>query len=275
MKNNKNKLLTLSIIIPVYNEERHIEDCLDSISKQTIMPDKVIVVDNNCTDGTIAIAQKYKFVEVVEESNQGVVYARNKGFDSVKSDIIGRIDADVILPDNWVERVIEYFNKKDSAGSALTGCGYFRNFHAFPKSVTYKIQDIMTFRLNKLILGHYALWGSNMAMLHSDWLKVKKQVCLDTTIHEDLDLAIHLHRANVKIHYMPDLGVVSTMKRISFSKKPELYKNLLLWPNTVRKHNNPKWVFGWLGAQFLFINGLWLTPVNMAVTRIKYGHWPN
>ena len=56
----KNKL-TLSIVIPVFNEQRYIKACLDSIAAQTVKPDEVIVVDNNSTDKTVQIAKKYKF----------------------------------------------------------------------------------------------------------------------------------------------------------------------------------------------------------------------
>ena len=51
------KALTLSIVIPVFNEERYIKACLDSIAAQTVKLDEVIVVDNNSTDKTVLIAK--------------------------------------------------------------------------------------------------------------------------------------------------------------------------------------------------------------------------
>lgn len=50
-------MLTLTLVIPVFNEEHQIKGCLDAVASQTVMPDEVIVVDNNCTDRTIEIAQ--------------------------------------------------------------------------------------------------------------------------------------------------------------------------------------------------------------------------
>ena len=59
------KALTLSIVIPVYNEQDQIKGCLDAIKNQTIAPQEVIVVDNNSNDNSIAIAKKYAFVRII------------------------------------------------------------------------------------------------------------------------------------------------------------------------------------------------------------------
>src|SRR5579885_2998873 len=116
--------LTLSIVIPVYNEEHHIKACLDAIATQTVKPDEVIVVDNNCTDNTVKIAKTYSFVKVVPEPVQGRTAARNCGFNTATCDIIGRIDADSILLPNWVERVLVDFS--DPTVSGVTGLGKTR-----------------------------------------------------------------------------------------------------------------------------------------------------
>ena len=59
------KNFSLSIIIPVYNEESHLRQCLDAIAKQIEKPDEVIVVDNNSTDETVQIAKSFSFVKVL------------------------------------------------------------------------------------------------------------------------------------------------------------------------------------------------------------------
>ena len=115
-------MLTLSLVIPDFNEENQIESCLKSIENQTVMPDEVIVVDNNCNDRTIEIVEKFKFVKVIKESRQGRGYARTTGFNEAKGDIIGRIDADSRLSNNWVEHVKNKFEEDDSL-AGLTGLG--------------------------------------------------------------------------------------------------------------------------------------------------------
>lgn len=271
MTNNTSKLLTLTIVIPVYNEEKLIDDCLKSIKNQTEKPDQVIIVDNNCIDNTVKIAKKYKFVKVVKESKQGIVYARNKGFDSAKSDIIGRIDADTLLPNNWVERVIEFYKNPDNQEKALTGCGSFRNLIAIPPKMNFMIQNIITFRFNRFILGHYILWGANMAMTKQQWLIVRNKLCDDHDMHEDLDLAIHLNSHGYHIEYKPKLAVSVIMKR-AFSNYSELWPNLMWWPKTVRKHNNPKWLFGFVGAVFLYFSSFVIAPLNLVILHYTDGH---
>ena len=53
--------LTLTIVIPAYNEAANLSSCLDTIASQSIMPGQVIVVDNNSTDQTAEIAERYSF----------------------------------------------------------------------------------------------------------------------------------------------------------------------------------------------------------------------
>ncbi len=115
-------MLSLTIVIPVFNEEHHIKACLESIACQTIAPTEVIVVDNNCTDRTIEIAEKFNFVRVVSEKQQGRGYARTTGFNAVKTDIIGRIDADSRLDSTWVEEVISVFEAREDV-TGVTGIG--------------------------------------------------------------------------------------------------------------------------------------------------------
>jgi glycosyltransferase involved in cell wall biosynthesis len=247
----KTKSLTLTLVIPAYNESRHLKLCLDAVSVQTVMPDEVLVVDNNSTDATAKIAKKYSFVTVIEESKQGIVYARDKGFNRAKSKIIGRIDADTILPKNWVERVKGFYTYNSNNNAAWTSAGYFYNIR-LPRFNGW-VQSQITFRFNRILLGHYVLWGSTMAITRDQWAAVKSKTCQRNDIHEDLDLAIHLHKLDYKIHYDSGINVAVYMRRV-LSDRKTLWHYLMLWPQTLRVHHMRSWVFGWLGALFLYIS---------------------
>lgn len=255
------KPLTLSIIIPAYNEERHIKNCLESIATQTEKPDEVIVVDNNSTDATASIAKSYPFVKLIKENNQGIVFARNAGFNEASSDILGRIDADTVLPPGWVAYAQRFYRSKEHSQHALTGGGYFYNLYFPPARVNGWFQSQIAFRINRFIMGHYILWGSNMAMTAEQWRAVKDQTCDAQDIHEDLDLAIHLHRRGYQITYRSRLKVGVYMKR-AFSDGAALYRNLQWWPRTLRRHGSKRWLLGWVGAQALFAAGAVLVPIN-------------
>jgi glycosyltransferase involved in cell wall biosynthesis len=118
------KLARVSIVIPVYNEEGSLGACLEAIAAQTVRPYEVIIVDNNSSDKSVAIARSFPSVRIIEERRQGVVHARNAGFDAAKGDIIGRIDADTLVAATWVKRLKETF--ADTRVAAVTGpVGYY------------------------------------------------------------------------------------------------------------------------------------------------------
>lgn len=236
-----NKQLTLSIIIPVYNEEHYIRSCLDSISRQTRMPDEVIVVDNNCTDKTIEIARGYEFVRIVTEKKQGRGNARSAGFDAAKGDIIGRIDVDSVLDPDWCERVIRHFAASDIGG--LTGLARTAILPRvqWPKSVLWSwmyTQWATTFN------GFELMWGANMAIRRDVWQKVRTQVCNDDQlVHEDQDISILVLAAGYEVrrdnslligtdgqtfHYFPKLVYYTKLRFMTIGrhKRSGVYKHI-------------------------------------------------
>lgn len=244
------KALAISIVIPVYNEEDHLEACLNAIAAQTVAPAEVIIVDNNCTDESMAIAKRYSFVRIVKEKQQGKAVARTRGFNSVKTGLIGRIDADTRLPPDWVARILKFYSNPDHQEAAITGGCAFYNVRC-PR-VNHWLVSQFVFRMNRLMMGYYILWGSNMALPRKLWLDVRDDLCKREDIHEDLDLAIHLHEHGYKIGYQANLIVGASMRRV-FDGSTKLWPNLMMWPRTLRAHGIRDWPFSYIGAVFLFV----------------------
>lgn len=186
---NKAQALSVSIIIPVFNEEDHIGRCLDAIKRQSVKPLEIIVVDNNCTDNTIAIARKYPLVRVVKEPVQGRTVSRARGFNSAKGDILGRIDADSILMPDWVKRVRADF--QDSSVGGVTGLGSSRVVLGL--SLHSTLWSRVYFITIQSLHGIVSTWGANMAVRKSAWRDIKDDMAPNgLLVHEDQDVAYQL-----------------------------------------------------------------------------------
>ncbi len=218
-------MLTLSLIIPVYNEERHIKACLDAIASQTEMPTEVIVVDNNCTDNTIAIAEAYPFVQIITESTQGLIAARNAGFEHASSDIYGRIDADSQVDPDWVQRVLSNF-EADHLTHGLTGYGKtdVLPYSPWPRVV---LATLVYFWYVQFTIGVQVMWGANMALRASSWGKIKQNTCLDDKqVHEDQDISLHLLANDMKIVLDKKLRITTSGQHYRYLPKTIYYAHL-------------------------------------------------
>lgn len=225
--------MRVSVVIPAYNEEKYIKKCLKSLEAQEVKPDEIIVVDNNCTDRTITIAKKFK-VRIVKEKNQGMIFARNRGFNTAKYEIIARCDADTILPPDWIRRIKNNFKRNKII--ALTGPAYFYDVSIPPKKRKVDLVYPTFLRPTKLIQKHETLFGANMAIRKSVWEKVKDEVCLDDSqVHEDMDLAFHINPLG-KIRYSRSLKVGISARR--FKKDPKSWVEYpVRWVKTMKSHN--------------------------------------
>lgn len=100
----------LSIIIPVYNVEQYLKDCLSSILNQNFQQYEIILIDDGSTDNSGKIcdeyASSYKNIITIHQVNQGVSSARNKGVSLAKGKYIHFIDADdTIDPDTYIKNI--------------------------------------------------------------------------------------------------------------------------------------------------------------------------
>jgi glycosyltransferase involved in cell wall biosynthesis len=106
----------ISIIVPVYNGEKFIETCLESLKNQTFPTEcyEVIIVDNGSSDKTIEIAKQYDVI-IIKEWQKGSYAARNAGIKIARGKINGFIDVDCIASDNWLEQAVRYFSSNPNA----------------------------------------------------------------------------------------------------------------------------------------------------------------
>jgi glycosyltransferase involved in cell wall biosynthesis len=119
------------IVIPAHNEEAFIALTLKSLISQTVLPKKVVVVNDNSTDKTAeivtAFAKENPFITLVNKTSEAihlpgskVIQAFHKGFETLDEDydVIVKLDADLILPNNYFETVLNIFEKDATIGMA-------------------------------------------------------------------------------------------------------------------------------------------------------------
>lgn len=104
----------VSVIVPVFNGESTIGECLNSLMRMDYPTEKreIVVVDNNSTDGTSDIVKKYA-VKYVREARQGIPYARNRGIVFSKGDILVWVDADCLVTTKWLNELVQGFDNKE------------------------------------------------------------------------------------------------------------------------------------------------------------------
>jgi glycosyltransferase involved in cell wall biosynthesis len=184
---------------------------------QVVEADEIIVVNNNSRDRTEEIALKMG-AKVVRERKQGMIPARNKGFDTAKYEIIARIDADVIVPPDWIKQIKKSFAKKNY--DAFTGPVRFSDLFSKPTSTLASRLYLESLRL--LNHGDRFLQGPNMVLKRAMWLKVRNLVNFDEKkVHEDIDLSLNILKVGGRIGLDPKLVVQISARRIK--KHPESF----------------------------------------------------
>ena len=112
-----NEIYKVSIIIPVYNVEKYIKKCLDSILNQTYNNLEIILVDDGATDSSGKICDEYKLIDnrckVYHKHNGGLSDARNYGIDKITGELVMFVDSDDWLDNDCIEFCVKEFCKNE------------------------------------------------------------------------------------------------------------------------------------------------------------------
>ena len=105
----------ISVIVPVYNVEKYLEECLDSIQNQTYSDIEVILVNDGSTDKSKEICGKYckqdNRFQLLNQENQGLSAARNSGVAASTGEFIAFVDSDDIILPNYLETLMHYMRE--------------------------------------------------------------------------------------------------------------------------------------------------------------------
>ena len=108
----------ISIIVPVYNVEKYIVKCLESIVNQDYSDFELLLVNDGSTDDSIVSASNYlknKNIDykIIEKENGGLASARNEGIKNAKGDFIAFVDADDVISKDFISSLVKYLDYKD------------------------------------------------------------------------------------------------------------------------------------------------------------------
>lgn len=218
-------MLSVSIIIPAWNEEDHIADCLLCATRQTVPAKQILVVDNNSTDSTVQIVQHFidehpdAHVQLLHQnSEQGLIPTRNYGLNHASGDILGRVDADSMLRPDWVEQATRIFTEHPDVMGATGPVAYYDMPAA---TVSLKGDNAIRRHIYKADGGQSLLFGSNMALRASAWKIISSEVCRDKedVMHEDIDVTLHLFSHDFRTYYSRHLVVAISARRMDTSFK--------------------------------------------------------
>lgn len=191
--------MKISFVIPAYNEERHLPQCLAAVERElarTPCEAEVIVVNNASTDSTGEVARGYSFVRVVDEPHKGLVRARHAGLAASAGELIANIDADTMPPEGWLATVLAEFSE-DERLAALSGPFIYYDLPMLHRALTrlFYIAGYLSYLANHYVFRAGAmLQGGNFVVRRAH---LERAGGFDTSIEfygEDTDVARRIGR---------------------------------------------------------------------------------
>lgn len=227
----------LSIIVPVYNVEKYLPKCLESLIKQTLNDIEIICVNDGSMDNSLAIlkefASKDSRIRIIDNQHQGVAKTRNTGIEQSTGEYIGFVDSDDYIDIDFFEKLYNSATKSNSdiaIASILKHKNFFNIYNAkYTKEETaITIQDKIKLCEDKKHFFFYA-WNK---IYHSGFIKENNIKFSEGQIYEDVMFAIKaLYYSNkiisvygTKYHYIEHENSLTKYKDKTGEKEHDLIK---------------------------------------------------
>ena len=210
--------MKISFVIPAYNEERLIGQCLQSVQRELATGKydaETIVVNNASTDKTREVAGKFSGVKVVDEPRKGLTRARQAGYVASTGDLIANVDSDTMLTPGWVKTVFDEFGQDENL-VALSGPFIYYDLSAFMRALVkiFYAFGFVSYLINEYVLHVGAmLQGGNFIVRRTALQKIGG---FDTDIEfygEDTDVARRISKVG-KVKWTFKLPMYTSGRRL-------------------------------------------------------------
>lgn len=210
-------MIKVSVVVPIYNAEKYLVECLDSIMKQTLDGLEIILIDDGSTDGSAEICRKYLSdprVTYYHKENEGLAAARQDGIEMSHGEYVGFVDSDDWLEPDMYEKMYAAAKSNDS-DIVFCNCIENEDGHRFTpemRSGAYNRQQILDEILPRT-LAYISKDGNKRAIRWCNWLRIYKMSTLkENNIQfdrrfrrsQDLQLTYEATLAAQNYYYMGD-----------------------------------------------------------------------
>lgn len=205
---NKKQKIRFSVVIPCFNEEKYLDATLASLTAQNFKKNyEIIVVDNNCTDSTVDIANNYT-VRIITENQPGVCWAREAGTQAANGEIVISTDADTTFDDNWLSNIDSQFERDTSLIAVCAPCEFVDA--PFWGRIYPKILFNSVYFMYRIIGHPFYITATNTAFKKSAWDGYNTQ---QTQGGDELELLHNLRRKG-KVAFTTDYVVHTSSRRL-------------------------------------------------------------
>jgi glycosyltransferase involved in cell wall biosynthesis len=211
--------MKVSVVIPVYNGEKHLRQTLESVFAQTSLPSEIIIVNDGSTDGSLTILSEYEgAIRILHQNNCGVSHARNRGVAESKGELIALLDQDDIWHREKTEKQLKVFTEHPDVAFVYSNVDFMDpSGNPLEKDATVSWQGDW---IRPLLKGHFHPFPSTV-MIKKDLYVAQGGFSTDfiKNTHEDIEFWARL----------------STVTDFHFVEEPLVQYRFDLWKDMERE----------------------------------------
>ena len=225
---NERKMVKVSVIAAVYNVEKYLDKCVNSILCQTLSDIELILINDGSTDGSQQIIdswmQKTDKIQCVQCQNGGAAKARNAGLSLAKGKYIGYVDSDDFVDADMYEIM---YQKAEKENAEIVECNLR---HTYESSEDVEVMEQLFTKSELLTFGRYVVWNK---IYKREWLLEHQAFFPEGVIYEDVafvadlvpyissyayvDIApVHYVQRNSSVNHSTDLRTLDILKVMDY-----------------------------------------------------------